>query len=129
MMPTHAMVAIMILTSEKILEIHKLIISNFDGIDGVLCQGTIDYLTDQINAQSDLFRQAALALHIVANCRSFLDGNKRSAFQIAELVLSSEGYAITAKEDEIIHMLLKSPVTNAMSMKSKSGFRKNTGRL
>ncbi len=106
-MPTHAVVAIMILTSEKILEIHKIIIHNFGGIDGVLCQGTIDYLTDQINAESDIFRKAAVALHIVANCHPFLDGNKRSAFQIAELILSSEGYAITAKEDEIIHMLLK----------------------
>ena len=47
----------MILTSEKILDIHKLIISNFGGIDGVLCQGTIDYLVDQINAESDLFRK------------------------------------------------------------------------
>jgi len=67
MMPTHAMDVIMILTSKKILDIHELIISNFGGIDGVLCQGTIDYLVDQINAQSDPFRQAALALHIIEN--------------------------------------------------------------
>lgn len=99
--------AIMILTSEKILDIHRIIINNFGGTDGVLYQGTIDYLADQINAESDLFRKAALALHIVANCHPFLDANKRSAFQIAELILSSEGYAITAKDDEIIHMLLK----------------------
>jgi hypothetical protein len=40
------MTALMILTPEKILDIHKLIIRNFGGIDGVLCQGTIDYLVD-----------------------------------------------------------------------------------
>ena len=73
----------MILTSEKILDIHKLIIRNFGGIDGVLCQGTIDYIVDQINAEFDLFRKAALALHIVANCHPFLDGNKRSVSQEA----------------------------------------------
>jgi death on curing protein len=101
------MTALMILTPEKILDIHKLIICNFGGIDGVLCQGTIDYLVDQINAESDLFRKAALALHIVANCHPFMDGNKRSAFQIAELILSSEGYAIIAKEETIIQMLLR----------------------
>ena len=77
----------MILTSEKIIEVHRLIISNFGGVDGVLCHGTIDYLVDQINAEPDIFRKAALALHIVANCHPFLDGNKRSAFQIAELIL------------------------------------------
>jgi death-on-curing protein len=107
MIPTHIMAAIMILTSKKILDIHELVISNFGGIDAVLCLGTIDYLVDQINAEPDLFRKAALALHLVANCHPFLDGNKRSAFQIAELILSSEGCAITAKEETIIRMLLR----------------------
>ena len=129
MMPTHAMVAIMILTSEKILDIHKLIIRNFGGIDGVLCQGTIDYLVDQINAESDLFRKAAIALHFVANCHPFLDGNKRSAFQIAELILSSEGYAITAKEERIIRMLLRIASYKCQVDEVEIWLRKNTGRL
>jgi death-on-curing protein len=129
MMPTHAMVAIMILTSEKILDIHELIISNFGGIDGVLCQGTIDYLVDQINAESDLFRKAALALHIVANCHPFLDGNKRSAFQIAELILSSEGYAIIAKEERIIKMLLRIASYQCQVDEVKIWILKNTAQL
>lgn len=97
----------MILTPQKILEIHKLIISNFGGIDGVLCQGTVDYLADQINAEPDTFRKAAIALHLVANCHPFMDGNKRSAFQIAELILGGAGYAISAEEEIIIRMLLR----------------------
>jgi death-on-curing protein len=129
MMPTHAMVATMILTSEKILDIHKLIISNFGGIDGVLCRGTIDYLVDQINAESDLFRKAAIALHFVANCHPFLDGNKRSAFQIAELILSSEGYAITAKEERIILMLLRIASYQCQVDEVKLWLLKNTDRL
>ena len=123
------MVAIMILTSEKILDIHKLIISNFGGIDGVLCRGTIDYLAYQINAEFDLFRKAALALHIVANCHPFLDGNKRSAFQIAELILSSEGYAITAKEEIIIRMLLRIASYQCQVDEVKIWLEKNTDRL
>ena len=119
----------MILTSEKILDIHKLIIRNFGGIDGVLCQGTIDYLVDQINAESDLFRKAAIALHFVANCHPFLDGNKRSAFQIAELILSSEGYAITAKEERIIRMLLRIASYKCQVDEVEIWLRKNTGRL
>jgi death-on-curing protein len=129
MMPTHAMVAIMILTSEKILDIHELIISNFGGIDGVLCQGTIDYLVDQINAESDLFRKAAVALHIVANCHPFLDGNKRSAFQIAELILSSEGYGIIAKEERIIKMLLRIASYQCQVDEVKIWLLKNTAQL
>jgi death-on-curing protein len=123
------MTAIMILTSEKILEIHKLIISNFGGVDGVLCQGTIDYLIDQINAESDPFRKAALALHIVANCHPFLDGNKRSAFQIAELILGCEGYAITASEEIIIQMLLRIASYQCQADDVKNWLLKNTDML
>ena len=119
----------MILTSKKILDIHKLIISNFGGIDGVLCQGTVDYLVDQINTEPDLFRKAALALHIVANCHPFLDGNKRSAFQIAELILSSEGYAITAEEEIIIRMLLRIASYQCQVDKIKIWLEKNTDKL
>jgi hypothetical protein len=72
MILTHTTAAIMILTSEKILEVHRLIIRNFGGVDGVLCHG-----------------------------------NKRSAFQIAELILGWEGRTITASEERIIQMLLR----------------------
>ena len=119
----------MILTSEKILDIHKLVISNFGGIDGVLCLGTVDYLVDQINAEPDLFRKAALALHIVANCHPFLDGNKRSAFQIAELILSCEGRAITAEEETIIRMLLRVASYKCLVDDVKIWLLKNTDKL
>ena len=59
MIPTHTMAAIMILTSEKILEIHKLVINNFGGIDGVLCRrARVDYLVDQTNAEPRSFPQS-----------------------------------------------------------------------
>jgi death-on-curing protein len=129
MIPDHTIAAIMILTSKKILDIHKLVISNFGGIDGVLCQGTVDYLVDQINAEPDLFRKAALALHIVANCHPFLDGNKRSAFQIAELILSCEGRAITAEEETIIRMLLRVASYKCLVDDVKIWLLKNTDKL
>ena len=123
------MTAFMILNPEKILEIHKLVIINFGGIDGVLCQGTIDYLVDQINDEPDLFRKAALALHIVANCHPFLDGNKRSAFQIAELILNSDAYAITAREEMTIQMLLRIASYQCQVNNIKTWLEKNTERL
>ncbi len=86
---------------------HGLLIHNYGGASGILCQGTVDYLTDQINAESDCFRKAALTLHIVITCHPFMDGNKRTAFQIADLILSGEGYFICAEEDRIIQALVK----------------------
>ena len=119
----------MILTSEKVLEIHKLIISNFGGTDGVLCDGTIDYLVDQINAEPELFSKAAIALHIVANCHPFLDANKRSAFQIAESILNSEGLTINANEGTIIRMLLRIASYECQIYDIKIWLEKNTRRL
>jgi len=55
-------VEIMILTSEKILEIHHLIISNFGGTDGVLCQGTIDYLVDQVHNKISFGKRQSLCI-------------------------------------------------------------------
>lgn len=95
------------LTPEKVLEIHDLIIRNYGGASGILCQGTVDYLVDQINAESDYLRKAALALHIVIACHPFMDGNKRTAFQVAELILKDKGYIIQAEENLIIRTLVR----------------------
>ncbi len=65
------------LTPQKINEIHDLIIRYYGGAYGILCQGTVDYLIDQINAEPDLFRKSALALRIIITCHPFMDGNKR----------------------------------------------------
>ncbi|HSD57888.1 MAG TPA: hypothetical protein VLB04_06870 [Methanotrichaceae archaeon] len=56
------------LTPQKINEIHDLIIRYYGGASGILCQGTVDYLIDQINAEPDFFRKAALSLYIIATC-------------------------------------------------------------
>ena len=88
-----------------------------------------DYPVDQVNDEPDLFRKAALALHIVANCHPFLDANKRSAFQIAELIQNSVGYAITAKEEMIIQMLLRIACYQCQVDEVKMWLRKNTDRL
>lgn len=95
------------LTPQKISEIHDLIIHYYGGASGILCQGTVDYLIDQINAEPDFFRKATLALHIIATCHPFMDGNKRTAFQIADLILGSEGWFIHGEKDRIIRALLK----------------------
>ncbi len=119
----------MILTPEKILDAHKLIISCYGGTEGILCQGTVDYLVDQVNDEPDLFRKAAISMQIIANCHPFLDGNKRTAFQIAELILSSERYIITAEEERIIRMLLRIARYKCRIDDVESWLRKNTAKI
>lgn len=117
------------LSSLKINEIHDLIIRNYGGASGILCQGTVDYLIDQVNAEDGIFRKAALALHIIAACHPFMDGNKRTAFQIADLILGSEGWFIHGEKDKIIGALLKIARYECEVEEIEKWLKGNTGRL
>jgi death-on-curing protein len=95
------------LTLEKVMEAHDAIILRYGGANGVLCLGTVDYLADRINSEQDLFKKASLVLSIVITGHPFMDGNKRTAFQLAELLLSDDGYHIQANIGEKIQALTK----------------------
>ncbi len=94
------------LTSEMIIEIHDTIIERYGGLPGILCQGTIDYLVSRINAEPNCARKAALALHLIA-LHPFIDGQKRTGFQVADNVLRMNGLCISASKDEICNALLR----------------------
>lgn len=117
------------LTPQKIAEIYDLIIRNYGGAYGILCQGTVDYLIDQVNDESQIFRKAALALHIIAACHPFMDGNKRTAFQIADLILGNEGWSIRGDKDMIIGALLKIARYECDVEDIEKWLKSNVGRL
>lgn len=117
------------LTSQKISEIRDLLICYYGGASGILCQGTVDYLIDQINAEPSFFRKAALALHIIITCHPFMDGNKRTAFQVADLTLGSEGYFISAEEDRIVRALVRIACYECDVEDIEEWLRKNVGRI
>jgi death-on-curing protein len=94
------------LTSEMIIEIHDTIIDRYGGLPGILCRGTIDYLVARINAEPDCFMKAAVALHLIA-LHPFIDGQKRTGFQVADNVLRMNGLCISACKDEICNALLR----------------------
>jgi death-on-curing protein len=80
--------------------------SGEDVVWGVLYEGNLEALIYRINKSEDLFEKAAWALYS-ADCHPFYDGQKRTAHQLADLILRSEGYHIHAVEEEVIDMLLK----------------------
>jgi len=95
------------LTLEKVMDAHDAIILRYGGANGILCLGTVDYLVDRVNDEQDLFKKASLALNVVITCHPFMDGNKRTAFQLAELILSGDGYHIQAEIGEKINALTR----------------------
>jgi death-on-curing protein len=95
------------LTAQNIIDIHDDIIEIYGGAKGVLNQGTIDHLIYLLERKNDVFKKAALSLkHIIVN-HPFFDGNKRTAFEVTDILLRNEGYYIYVEEEKIQNLLLK----------------------
>lgn len=110
-------VSMLKVTREFLEGLHKDIIrdaaiSGEEVIGGVLNEGNLDEIIYRINKQyheddnENLFEKAAWALYL-ADCHPFWDGQKRTAYQLADLLLRSEGYHIHIEEDEAIAVLTR----------------------
>ena len=94
------------LTLQKIIEIHQEIILKHGGLDGILNVATLEYMIYKVNRVNNVFLRSSLVLYCIASRPPFNDGNKRTAFLAAEIVLGHEGYHIDAEQDEIVEFML-----------------------
>jgi len=99
----------LVLTVGKIIEIQTDLISESDcqedqGTGGILRdRGTLEYLVYQGNGITNIFQKAAWMLHGIATMHPFFQGNKRTAFMVACLILDllPEPYIIIASDEAI----------------------------
>ncbi len=99
----------LVLTVEKIIEIQTDLISESEcqedqGTGGILRdRGTLEYLVYRGNSITNIFQKAAWMLHGIATTHPFFQGNKRTAFMVAYLILDllPEPYVITASDEAI----------------------------
>lgn len=89
----------------EIIEIHDEIIKKYGGTGGVRDKGTLQLLVYKMNREKNVFRRAALALHMIAVNHPFFDGNKRTAFALAENELGEAGYYLNEKPEEIVALM------------------------
>lgn len=95
------------ITRDMVLSIHNDLVETGGGVPGVLCEGTIDYIVGRINSESDVFKKATWAL-CIAHFHPFYDGQKRTAFTLAAIILRKYGYCFDeGDEDEIFDVLHK----------------------
>jgi death on curing protein len=94
------------LTLEKIIEIHEEIIGKHGGLEGILNEATLEFMIYRVNRVNKVIYRSALILYCIASKHPFNDGNKRTAFLTAEIVLGQEGYHIVAEQDEIVEFML-----------------------
>ena len=88
-------------------EIHKILIDNFGGADGIRDLGSLESALSRPFQSFDgeelypspLLKAAALLESILIN-HPFIDGNKRTAYTLVRLFLISNGLDINASQDE-----------------------------
>ena len=95
------------LTAQKIIEIHNEVIDKYGGTIGILNIGSIEYLIYLLKKENDVYISASLALHNIIASHPFMDGNKRTGFQVADLLLRQEGIHIHANDEKVLHALVK----------------------
>ena len=94
-----------------ILEIHTEQIAEHGGTDGIRDDGLLESaLARPLNAYAygveDIIALAALYGAGITKNHPFLDGNKRTGFVATELFLASNGYALTASDEEVLAAVL-----------------------
>ena len=91
----------MYLSYDEIVEIHNLQISHYGGESGTLNHGNLDFTVEMQTRFTDPFEVAAFLLYNIATLHPFCDGNKRTAFMSAYLLLCQEGFEFNATNDDV----------------------------
>ncbi len=98
-------------TTDSVIRIHDDIIENAGGEFGVLNGGLITFTIERVNGKVvreniDLFKVTSVILRDFVQGHPFVDGNKRIAFALVDIVLRENGYKFNVGNDEIIEFLL-----------------------
>ncbi len=86
--------------------IHRRLIAVFGGIDGVRDEGLLESALARpenlqcYNPQCDVFDKAGTLVFGLIKNHAFVDGNKRVAAVVCELVLAKEGFCLLPSELE-----------------------------
>lgn len=93
------------LTEETVIQMHDFLIDATGGEPGLRDSGTLFFIVDAINNESNLFRKAAKALFL-AETHPFWDGQKRTAFELADLILRQNNYRFDRNnKSEIVRVI------------------------
>ncbi len=85
---------------ETVLHIHRAVIIKSGeareiGLeDAVISMAAVEGFCDRLEYCGDCFSKAALAIDYVANFHPFMEGNKRTAFELAVRLLKNGGYEL-----------------------------------
>jgi death on curing protein len=99
--------------TEEVIKIHKLLIDQFGGIHGVRDERSLNsainrpFATfDQQELYPEPIEKAAAILESIVTNHPFIDGNKRTGYVLARLLLFKAGLNIEATQEEKFEMVI-----------------------
>ncbi len=98
-----------LITVEEIIEIHERIIRRYGGESGILNRGILEFAVDWVNShpKKSIFWKVAVLMREIISGHPFVDGNKRTGFEVADTILRAKGYEFKASQDEILKFILE----------------------
>ena len=98
---------------ETVLVIHRRMVAEFGGDDGVRDRGLLESAVAMPRQQfggrylhAGLAEQAAAYLFHICRNHAFVDGNKRTALATAEFFILLNGAGLNASDDELVDLTL-----------------------
>src|ERR1700688_2069805 len=90
------------LTVAEIVEIHRLLIEEFGGLNGTRDQGLLEsaVFRPQNGYYNSLLEEAAALMESLGNNHAFLDGNKRISSAATDTMLRANGYFLNVDSHE-----------------------------
>ena len=87
-------------TAEEVIKIHKKIILETGGELGEINIGNLKFVLEQIQTEfygqsaGDIFTQASILVRGIISGHPFVDGNKRTGFEVTDIFLRRNSYFI-----------------------------------
>jgi len=97
---------------ESVIEAHERIVKASGGTAGILSSSNLHYILDTVKdirkgSEFDaLVSKAAYILYNIITLHPFVDGNKRTAFEITKAFLQLNSWGFEPREDEAFNTLI-----------------------
>ena len=88
-------------TVSTIIWIHDAILAQDGGDDCIICEGILNEVVFQANLRKDRIQQAATVFWSLCAYPAFREGNKRTAYRLAEAILSSDDHPVSLPCEEM----------------------------
>ncbi len=95
-------------TVSEVIEVHRLLLEEFGGLDGIRDLGLLEsaVFRPRSGYYGDIIEEAAALMESLTNNQAFVDGNKRVAFVMTDVMLRANGYFLDVEPLEAHQLMM-----------------------